>query len=146
MTVDPWPCSKCNAPGVLNLGTEGWCSSHLSELLRSFDRSAFGLRGRWIEVGCVRPDHGPGYAECECPACGASAVALVGSPCGYCELAVARLANWQAGRVLSPPDERTDASLRAWAQRMATAVRAGVVARDEARRAWHREVGRDAAA
>lgn len=139
MSADLWPC-RCGAPGVLNLGTLGYCTAHVSELLRSFDPSVFALSGCWVQVGCLRPDHGPGWAECECPGCGATAVALVGSACAYCEHTRRRLGAWQADRVLTPPeidehDTRRPAAMRAWVERLAVAVRAGIVEEAEARRA-----------
>lgn len=139
MSAVLWPC-ECGEPGVQNLGTKGYCSTHLSELLRSFKPEAFELSGRWVEVGCYRPDHGPGYAECECPGCGATAVAVVGSPCAYCEHAKVRMLDWQAQKALTPPESRHSGALEAWAERLAVAVRAGIVTEDEARRAWRLEV------
>ncbi|HWL44131.1 MAG TPA: hypothetical protein VNQ73_14410 [Ilumatobacter sp.] len=146
MSAELWPCSTCGAAGVLNLGTRGYCTTHASEILRSFDPSVWSLRGRWIQTGCLRPDHGPGYAECECPACGAGAVVLVGSRCAYCEVIREKLAVWQASRVLTPPDcdiddARRPAALEAWAERMVTAAEAGIITASEAHRAWDRALG-----
>jgi hypothetical protein len=140
MSAELWPCSECGAAGVLNLGTSGHCTTHASELLRTFDPSSFQMRGRWVQVGCSRPDHGPSFAECECPCCGATAVALVGSPCAYCELSLERMARWQADKLLTPPDDHRPEILKAWAKRLAVAVQAEIITADEARSAWHREV------
>lgn len=139
------PCSTCGAPGVLDLGTSGLCTTHASERLRSFDPAVWSMNGRWLQSGRLRPDFGPGFADCECPACGATAVALVGSACGYCDLARERLAGWQAALTLAPPeidrdDRRRAGVLRGWAERLAVAVEAGIVTDDEARRAWAPEV------
>lgn len=149
MSAELWACSACGGPGVLNLGTRGYCSSHASELLRGFDPSVWSMNGRWVEIGCSRPDHGPGYAECECPACGATAVAVVGAPCGYCEWAVRKLSEWQADLVLAPPDVDPadagyEAAMRAWADRIAVAVEAGIVDERSARAVWDRTVRRAA--
>jgi hypothetical protein len=145
VTTLPWPCS-CGGAGVKNLGVDGYCAAHLGELFESLDPSVFTINGLWLQDGLMRPDHGAGWAECRCLACAATAVALVGSPCSYCELARARMIVWQAETLLHPelPDDgRRPDALRSWAHRLAGAVREGVVDEGKARAAWHREVTRE---
>lgn len=33
----PWPRSTCGQPGIRNLGTKGYCASHLAQTYRRFD-------------------------------------------------------------------------------------------------------------
>lgn len=140
-----WPC-RCGAPGVQNLCAHGYCAHHLGELLESFDPSAFTLNGRWLQDGCMRPDHGEHYAECRCLACGAGAVAVIGSPCGFCEAARERLVAWQRERLLrpelpDPDDARYEAAALAWARRLARAATAEIVTEAQARAALARVGG-----
>ena len=150
MTADLWPC-RCGADGVRNLGVHGYCATCLGELLASFDPSVFQLSGVWLQDGPMRPDIGPGWAECRCLACGATATTVVGMACGWCIAARERMAAWQADKVLTPPDVdendvRRPAALHAWARRLAVAVEAGIIDERDARRAWNRAVSHDLAA
>ncbi len=146
-------CSSCGADPLHPAGTGWLCAA-------CFDRILGDARARYIadnggvgimrHHGVMRPDHGPHFAECRCSACGATAVVVIGEPCAWCEWAIERQRQWQAQLVLRPPDteltdpRRSDA-LQAWAERLARAVDAELVTRQQARAAWDREVGRSAA-
>jgi hypothetical protein len=93
---------------------------------------------------------GDGFYEVRCACCHASWVDAAFARCPWCEATITNLARWRAEDVLRPPevepeDRLYDARMRAWADRLAVAVEAKIVTRDEARRAWQREVGRVAA-
>lgn len=94
-------------------------------------------------VGVLRPDHGPGYAECQCSLCGATAVAIISESCAWCERSLDRQIGWQRDILLNPQlpdqhDETWSGSMRGWAERLANAVKAEIITADEARRAWKR--------
>jgi hypothetical protein len=136
---------------VRNLGNEGFCGAHLTELYRAFDPKVFMVNGVGIQAGPLRPDWGPSYSEVECVACGASWVGIVGEHCPWCAWSHHLLLAWQTELLLTPPDvadvdRRRPDALKAWAHRLATAVKAGIVDERAARRAWDREVRRDIAA
>jgi hypothetical protein len=142
---DPWPCSKCGARGVRNLGTTGHCSRHLVELLATFGRGA-GATGPGIgaQVGVDRPEHGAHMADLECLACGATWVGRPGDRCAWCERADANLARWQAELLLhpelpDPADCRRVAALGAWADRLQVAVAAGLITDHQGAQALRRE-------
>jgi hypothetical protein len=61
------------------------------------------------------------------------------------------MVEWQAEHVLTPPDvDRDDrgyeSRMRAWADRLASAVRAEIITESQARAVWDRAGGRDVAA
>ena len=68
MTVDLWPCHRCGAPGVKNLGARGWCGRHLAGLYARFDPAVFRLNGVGLPAGVNRPEYGPDACELRCVA------------------------------------------------------------------------------
>ena len=137
------PCYQCGAPGVRNLGSNGYCGGHLTQLYSTFDARVFGLWGVGFQIGRDRPDHGAAYADLQCVACQAEWVGIPGDPCWWCKRAREITWEWQATLVLTPPDVsvndvRYDAAMKAWATRLAVAVRAGVVLERDARRVVER--------
>jgi hypothetical protein len=141
----PWPCSTCGAPGIRNLGTRGYCGGHLAEVYRRFSPEVWKLRGIGLQDGARRPDHGPECMELRCVACGATWVGPMLEHCYWCERSHARMLDHQAELVLEPPDTDPDDRnhedrMRAWAERLARAVDAGLVTRERALSVWHREV------
>ena len=145
-----WECHVCGGPGVRNVGTQGFCGAHLTELYVSFSPEVFAsMHGVGLQYGPMRPDWGPAYADLECSACEAAWTGVPGDACWWCQRSHAVMLEHQAELVLARPDvHRADAryepAMSAWARRLANAVKAGVV--DE-RRAWlalEREVRRAA--
>lgn len=142
-----WPCHKCTAPGVRNLGSQGWCAAHLEQLYSTFSPDVFAVG---VQDGPERPDWGAGYADLRCNACAATWVGIAGDPCEWCRRARQRQLEYQAELVLTPPDvdpgdERSEAMHAGWAHRLAVAVAAGIVTDAAARRAWDRGARRGAA-
>lgn len=138
-----WPCSTCGADGVRNLGTEGFCSTHLAHLYARLDPAVFRLRGAGLPGRTVNPD------DLTCPACGATWVGLAGDPCAWCARMLDQMQESAADAALDPPDlDANDArypqALRAWAERLDVAVAAGIVDRATAQRAILRKKNRAA--
>jgi ribosomal protein L37E len=130
---------------VKNLGVDGWCSAHLAEPFSAFDPAVFKLNGIGLQTGALVPEFGPLYAHLTCRACGADWVGVPGETCTWCQRARERLLEWQAECVLEPPavdpqDVLYEQRMRAWAERLAAAVKGGVITETEARRAWTRTV------
>lgn len=147
MTPYPWPCHKCGSEGIKNLGTQGWCSTHLAALYETFTPNIWKLDGGiGLPNGQQRPDLGPAIQELRCCACQATWAGLVGEQCTYCTLTRNATIRHQAELALTPPDNLdNEHALQAWAARMRTAVAAGILDNDQARRAWKRTVLRGAA-
>lgn len=152
MTADTiHPCHVCAEPGYRNLAAHGYCWTHYADMLAGYDPASFDLDGFAIPCGRLRPDHGQHYADCRCIACGATWVALPGESCPWCERRRELRDEHQRELLLAAPDVETgdhdhDRRLKAWAERMARGVAAGLVTEAEARRAWAREVARHDAA
>jgi hypothetical protein len=148
--VTAWPCSECGAPGIRNLGARGYCMAHLTEVWRLIRPEV------WLTEGgghglpeLMRPDHGEGFAELTCSCCGASWVGAAFARCPWCVALLERMRESSAAAVMTPPDPddlHYEERMRAWAERLARAVDAGVVRRERAVAAWRREVGRARAA
>lgn len=85
--TNPDPCSTCGAPGVRNLGTEGYCAHHLAALYATFDPTLFVDHGIGFIVGAMRPDFGPTDADlaCNAPNCTATWVGTPCTPCPWCD-------------------------------------------------------------
>jgi hypothetical protein len=140
-----WPCSTCGAPGVKNLAAHGYCSEHFADVLRSFDSAVFLAHGIGLQTGVLRPDWGPTFAELTCVACDASWVGQIGEACGWCARNRELIVRYQADITTTPPDvDRDDRNygrrMRAWAERLARAVDAGVITEADADRAWKRVI------
>jgi hypothetical protein len=146
--MTPWPCWRCGAVGSRNVGSHGYCGTHLAELFRTFDPGVWAMNGVGLPVGRLRPEFGPCMEDLECIACGAGWSGVAGDRCEWCRSAREAVTAHQRELVLRVPDvgdhEHADEVLYAWGQRLETAVAAGVVSRDEAARAWRRAVTRAA--
>jgi hypothetical protein len=101
------------------------------------------LDGHGQQTGILRPEYGDGWAELLCDECDATWVGPIGEPCNWCATALENMRRWQAERDLTPPDidpadERYDAVMTTWGQRLRRAVEAGRVTEQQARNAWER--------
>lgn len=139
-------CSRCGNPADTLYGT-GFLCAPCDDILLGHARALVHLEqygtGIMRPVGCLRPDHGPGWAECECSACGATAVAIISEPCAWCERSLERQIGWQRDKLIhpelpDPDDTRYESALHAWVERLAVAVKADILSEDEARRAIQR--------
>jgi hypothetical protein len=144
-----WPCHECGGRGVRNLGTRGYCSAHLSELYSRFDPTVFRLRGVGLQAGQLRPDYGEHYADLQCCACGATWVGVTGERCWWCQRSHQIMCDYQAELVvrrpeIDPSDARYQPAMKAWAERMVIAIKAGVIRKEDADRVWRRAVQRAA--
>ena len=138
-----WPCHKCGNPGAKNLGTQGWCSTHLAALYETFTPTIWKLDGGiGLPCGRQRPDLGPAIQELRCCACQATWAGLVGEQCTYCTLTHNATIGHQAELALTPPDNHDEHALQAWAARMRTAEQAGIITHNQAQQAWKRTAHR----
>jgi hypothetical protein len=124
-----WPCSTCGAPGIRNVGTDGFCAEHLGALYNRFDPAVFALRG----IGL--PGRSPDPHDVTCASCDATWWAQPGEVCPWCARRAQHQLEHQAELLLEPPAEITTAAIAAWARRLATGVKAGLVDEATARRA-----------
>lgn len=144
-----WPCTSCGSPGVMNLGTHGYCSAHLRELFAGFKSSAIANAG--IGLGeSMATQFGQGFRWLTCVSCGAEWAERPGSRCVWCTRRVANQIAHQRDLDLTPPDvdaadARHDAAVEAWAARLRVAVEARRVSRSEATTALTRFLDRTAA-
>jgi hypothetical protein len=102
------------------------------------------LTGIGHQQGPHRLDWGPGWADLKCDQCDATWTGPIGETCHYCVVALENMRRWQADIILHPQlpdidDTRRTAAVHAWAQRLATAVRAGLITRQQADNAYQRE-------
>lgn len=134
--IDLWPCDRCGGPGVRNVGTRGYCWQHAGELFARFNAFT-GVPGIGLPTGLP---NSPGVGRLECSACEATWIGTIGEACDWCQRHLDRLHRDEAEMVLTPPTDRNEASMVAWAQRMHTAAAAGLVSTDEARRAYDKAV------
>jgi hypothetical protein len=115
------------------------------------------MTGLWLD-GVPRPDHGPGMTQRACR-CGAGWVGLPDDPCGWCADALERQVADERRMLLDPPSLHSDnghprydeldeldravwdrtrgqtrgtESVKTWLERLARAVRAGLITRAEA--------------
>lgn len=132
VTHHPWPCTTCEAPGVRNLGTEGFCAHHLTQLYTRFDPAVFALHG----IGL--PGHTSSPHDLTCVACQATWTGTPGEPCPWCQRRHHHQLDHQTDLLLEPPDPLTATTLTAWARRLATAVQAGLIDEHTARRTLQR--------
>jgi len=103
------------------------------------------------QVGPLATDYGPGWADLRCDQCGATWTGRINTACPWCDERIKWQWEEQRQLVLTlpelDPDDRTyDAVMGAWLDRMTIAVEAGIIDREEARRAWDRGVQRGHAA
>lgn len=163
----PWSCWQCGAEGFRNVGTKGYCATHLADLYRRFSAESWGGLGIGLPVGERRDDE---LHDLVCVVCAAGWVGPPFDECPWCARAIARQVEDQRRMLLDPPwlasdagdprydelsevdkavwdrtrGQRRDAdSIKAWVERLARAVIAGVITEDEARRACDRYDRRD---
>ena len=87
---------------------------------------------------------GPTDHSLACTVCLATWVGEPWEPCAWCITRAEAITDAQRAVVLRPDlpavdDPRRVDALRAWAPRLAHAVKAGYISEQEARAAWHRE-------
>ena len=138
-----WPCHRCGLPAIKHIGVNGYCLTHVVELLRTFSPEAFSEVGLMLPSGPARPEWCAGMADCTCARCGAQHIATPLEACPWCCAAAERQVEHQRDLVLRRPDvERDDPSFEPimleWRHRLRRAVEAGVVTRAESDRAWKR--------
>jgi hypothetical protein len=134
----------CGQPGTIPLGIDDYCPHHYDELLDSFDPSVFGPIGRGRGIANLGSEW-----IVQCRHCTATWHGHPGDICAYCERTLAMQIDQQADLALRPPDVQRDdpnwgPRMTAWAERLARAVKAGVVGAHRARAALEREVTRAA--
>jgi len=117
----------------------------LSEALENLGRELGAGVGQ--QVGPLRTDWGPDWADLQCPICDASWVGRIGSLCYWCCKSLANMIQWQREAVLTPPDmelgdKRRPNALLAWGKRLKVQVDAGNITKEEAERVYKRELGR----
>lgn len=139
---EPWPCSTCGAAGVRNVYAAGYCGAHLNELYRTFRPEVWGGLGIGLQAGPRRPDFGPEYVDVECSACGATWIGPLFEACPWCADALERMRQRQAVLLLNaelpdPADVRYDGAVKAWGERLARGVDAGLISEHEARQVLH---------
>jgi hypothetical protein len=135
---------------VRNIGSTGYCATHLGELYATFDPAAFALHGVGLQVGPARPEWGPTFADLQCIACDATWTGPIGEPCPWCHRERLQRLAWAAEGVLRPPADLDparadfDDRIRAWARRLRAHVDEGVIDAADAERALQRAVNRAA--
>lgn len=85
-----WPCHACGNPGIRNLGSEGYCSTHLATLYATFDPSSF-IIGVGLPCGEQHPEYGPCIEDLACCCCGATWAGVAGDQCHWCIDALDRM-------------------------------------------------------
>lgn len=145
MTATPWPCTQCGQPGVRNLGTDGYCDAHLDALYDSFGPAVFGPIG----IGRIIGDGTNGHHQLGCRVCSATWIGPAGEQCWWCERTYVAMLQYQVELVLRAPevdraDTNYDNRMTAWTERVAVAVKAGIIDAETARRTIAREVTRAA--
>lgn len=101
------------------------------------------MPGQGAQVGPLRPDYGDGWADLKCDQCGATWTGPLGEVCSWCIDAEERQRQWQAELVLRKPDvdrddKQYDGAMRAWAERMNNAVKAGLVTKEKVLMTWEK--------
>lgn len=132
-----WTCSVCDAPGVRNLGTEGFCTRHLAALLERFDPSAH-------PHGYGLPDGTADHDRLRCVRCAATWHGTVGETCRWCTRTDEIQRRHQAELVLRAPDIERDnpawlEQMSAWIERLKRAVTADIITDAQARAAIRKE-------
>ena len=149
MTNERRACHQCGGRSIKTLGTSDYCSPHLSALYAKFDPAVFQHHGIGLQDGKLRPDWGDGFCDLRCVACDATWTGISGEACWFCERSRSIMIEHQIELLLRPPDvDRDDPRhatvMRAWARRLANAVKAGVVEQKLADAVWRRSVHRAA--
>ena len=157
-------CARCPAQAVRTLGMAALCGGCAERILAPIRARVLERDGPRVlpattkgggvgrQVGPLRLDYGPsGWADLCCDQCGATWTGRIGTACSWCDERIDRQWDDQRKLVLTPPDvdpdDRTyDAVTGAWVDRMAIAIEAGIISREEATRAYERGARRDHAA
>lgn len=150
-TLQPGEPCRCGEPAIRTIGTIAFCD-RCAEVFLGPIRRRVEVREIRDESGIgsgsplgARPDMGPTDYNLECTVCTATWVGEPWELCSWCITRVEAITDAQRAVVLHPdlpPGDdpaRVDA-LKAWAPRLAHAVKAGYITEHEARAAWHREV------
>lgn len=144
------PCS-CGAPADRLLAASSYCDPCAEAFLEPIRGRVFsdeGGIGYGRQVGRMRPDWGPRFADLACSRCSATWTGPIGEPCSYCIRFVELAVDARREVLLRPDlpdDDRRPAALKRWAHDLADAVKAELITEHEARAAWGRKVVRDAA-
>lgn len=152
-------CMKCGAPADLRRGTSDLCNDCWSDILESFSAAAWNpLDGFGVQVGSLAPEHGEGFAHLRCSSlrCSATWVGRPGEACAYCQrrrfimdeaTEIADAERAMRDHILTPPrryqaESRPDFAhrLNEWGRGMNRAVRAGLVPKADAMKAWREAV------
>jgi hypothetical protein len=151
-------CARCPAQAVRTLGMAALCGDCVERILAPIrarvaeyderDRVRAAWQGYGVQRGVLRPEYGPRDAELACDQCAAEWVGIPGAACWWCWDRNEKLIGWHIEAVLTPPDydpdDRSyDAVMGAWVDRMAIAIEAGLITREEATRAYERRARRD---
>ena len=148
------PCSQCARPAVRLICALAYCHPCAETLLEP-------LRARHIannegpigigrQHGPLRPDWGEQWADLHCDTCNAGWVGPIGEPCTWCIDRHKVIIDAQRQVILHPdlpkPDDPTrDHALDVWIERLAHAVKAGIINEHQARQATRRVEGRHVA-
>jgi hypothetical protein len=148
MTWELWPCDQCHQQGrdiagIRNLGNQGHCSTHLTALYARFGPEAWVDGGVGLQTGPLHPEYGPLEADLTCCCCQAGWTGVPGDPCQWCQRERQIQIDYQIDLLLRWPDTNPDdttyeARMRAWADRMAIGVKAGLITTRQAETAWAR--------
>lgn len=126
-----WDCS-CGSPGVKNLGQEGFCEAHLSDLYQKF-KSLQGVGYAGLRYG----------NNVKCVICGATWEGQIGELCNWCGDTLRSQQEQQRELTLRVPtftQETKQHILRAWGKRLKVQVEAGNITKEEAERALQRAI------
>jgi hypothetical protein len=103
------------------------------------------VTGTGGQIGPLRPDWGPEWADLKCDECGATWTGPIGEICPWCIEAEERQRKWQAELVLKAPEVDLDdiayeGVMRAWRQRLKVAAGADIITERKAREVWERAI------
>jgi hypothetical protein len=142
----------CGQPATRTLAAVAYCDACAEVVLAPIRRRVAEHHGIGFgeQHGTLRPDWGPRYAELECCLCEAGWVGPIGEPCSWCTDALDNMRQWQAEILLRPElpdadDDRYEAAVQAWAERLGRGVRAELITESQMVAAISREVRRMAA-
>lgn len=142
-----WTCVRCGLPSARNLGADGYCAAHISEVYRSFDAQAWQGYGIGLPYGPARDDLVAGYADLRCVLCEATWTGPLFEDCQWCVREQERLARWRVERLLvaaevdryDRDDPRYTEALDRWALELSEAENNGLITAQQARAALERE-------
>ena len=140
-------CSQCKSQAWRTLGSLAYCQPCREELLQPIHERAFlpeGFDGTGRPTGTHTGAASRHIQELECHQCAATWVGKPGEYCAYCAGLYSRSVSEQKRLLLRPELPDTDsttrpAALTAWADRLAVAITAEVITRQQARQAFNRE-------